>query len=243
MDLGFIGIIDIILIILFLVALIIGAKKGFLEKFRHLATGLIALIIAILFARQFADMLIGNGVFKESIYNNVYNNIITSEAFANGQDATSILTSLGFPSIIASYLASGIPADLNIASSLANSVYNLFMVIISFAILLVGCWILSYIIKLLIKLLRNNIIIRIVDGLLGVILYGFLAICAIYIIFFIISLIIQIPGLEGFRDFITVDMQLSNPDEFRISKYFYENNILINFFKLFFKVSYETFSF
>lgn len=234
MDLGFIGIIDIILIILFLVALIIGAKKGFLEKFRHLATGLIALIIAILFARQFADMLIGNGVFKESIYNNVYNNIITSEAFANGQDATSILTSLGFPSIIASYLASGIPVDLNIASSLANSVYNLFMVIISFAILLVGCWILSYIIKLLIKLLRNNIIIRIVDGLLGVILYGFLAICAIYIIFFIISLIIQIPGLEGFRDFITVDMQLNNPDEFRISKYFYENNILINFFKLFF---------
>ena len=234
MDLGFIGIIDIILIILFLVSLIIGAKKGFLEKFRHLATGLIALIIAILFARQFADMLIGNGVFKESIYNNVYNNIITSEAFANGQDATSILTSLGFPSIIASYLASGIPADINIASSLANSVYNLFMVIISFAILLVGCWILSYIIKLLIKLLRNNIIIRIVDGLLGVILYGFLAICAIYIIFFIISLIIQIPGLEGFRDFITVDMQLSNPDEFRISKYFYENNILINFFKLFF---------
>ena len=179
-------------------------------------------------------MLIGNGVFKESIYNNVYNNIITSEAFANGQDATSILTSLGFPSIIASYLASGIPVDLNIASSLANSVYNLFMVIISFAILLVGCWILSYIIKLLIKLLRNNIIIRIVDGLLGVILYGFLAICAIYIIFFIISLIIQIPGLEGFRDFITVDMQLNNPDEFRISKYFYENNILINFFKLFF---------
>lgn len=234
MDLGFIGIIDIILIILFLVALIIGAKKGFLEKFRHLATGLIALIIAILFARQFADMLIGNGVFKESIYNNVYNNIITSEAFANGQDATSILTSLGFPSIIASYLASGIPVDLNIASSLANSVYNLFMVIISFAILLVGCWILSYIIKLLIKLLRNNIIIRIVDGLLGVILYGFLAICAIYIIFFIISLIIQIPGLEGFRDFITVDMQLNSPDEFRISKYFYENNILINFFKLFF---------
>ena len=234
MDLGFIGIIDIILIILFLVALIIGAKKGFLEKFRHLATGLIALIIAILFARQFADMLIGNGVFKESIYNNVYNNIITSEAFANGQDATSILTSLGFPSIIASYLASGIPADINIASSLANSVYNLFMVIISFAILLVGCWILSYVIKLLIKLLRNNIIIRIVDGLLGVILYGFLAICAIYIIFFIISLIIQIPGLEGFRDFITVDMQLNNPDEFRISKYFYENNILINFFKLFF---------
>lgn len=234
MDLGFIGIIDIILIILFLVALIIGAKKGFLEKFRHLATGLIALIIAVLFARQFADMLIGNGVFKESIYNNVYNNIITSEAFANGQDATSILTSLGFPSIIASYLASGIPVDLNIASSLANSVYNLFMVIISFAILLVGCWILSYIIKLLIKLLRNNIIIRIVDGLLGVILYGFLAICAIYIIFFIISLIIQIPGLEGFRDFITVDMQLNNPDEFRISKYFYENNILINFFKLFF---------
>lgn len=234
MDLGFIGIIDIILIILFLVALIIGAKKGFLEKFRHLATGLIALIIAILFARQFADMLIGNGVFKESIYNNVYNNIITSEAFANGQDATSILTSLGFPSIIASYLASGIPADINIASSLANSVYNLFMVIISFAILLVGCWILSYIIKLLIKLLRNNIIIRIVDGLLGVILYGFLAICAIYIIFFIISLIIQIPGLEGFRDFITVDMQLNNSDEFRISKYFYENNILINFFKLFF---------
>ncbi len=234
MDLGFIGIIDIILIILFLVALIIGAKKGFLEKFRHLATGLIALILAILFARQFADMLIGNGVFKESIYNNAYNNIITSEAFANGQDATSILTSLGFPSIIASYLASGIPADINIASSLANSVYNLFMVIISFAILLVGCWILSYIIKLLIKLLRNNIIIRIVDGLLGVILYGFLAICAIYIIFFIISLIIQIPGLEGFRDFITVDMQLNNPDEFRISKYFYENNILINFFKLFF---------
>lgn len=233
MDLGFCGIIDIILVIFFILALILGAKKGFLERFRKLATGIIGLIIAILFCRQFADYLISNNVFKESIYNNVYNNIITSEAFQNGSDASSVLSSLGFPKIIAEYLASGF-SGVDIASGLADQVYSLFMAIISFVILLVGCWVVSFLLKLLIKFLRNNVVIRIVDGVLGVVLYAFLAICIVYIVFFLLSLFIQIPGLEGFRDFVTVDMQLNNPDEFRLSKYFYENNILINFFKLFF---------
>ena len=234
MDLGFFGIFDIILIIFFLVALIYGAKHGFLDRFRKLASGIIGLIIAILFSGKLADLFIAKNVFYDNIYTNVYQNIITSEAFANGGDPSSVLSSLGFPKIIADYIASTIGGEVDIASALAQQVYSLFISIISFIILLVGCWILSFVLKILIGLIRENIAIRIVDGILGVILYGFLAICCVYILFFILSLIIQIPGLEGFRNFVTVDLQLTNPDEFRISKYFYENNILINFFKLFF---------
>ena len=236
MNLGFCGITDIILVLLFIIALIIGAKKGFMTKFISLSSGLVGLVIAILFCSRFANMLIANEVFYPSIENNIYNNILSSGMINETSNASDILQALGFPGIIADYIGSKIQSDLgvtNLAVSLASETAKLFMVIISFAILLIGCWVLTFILKILIKLLRNSLIIRIADGFLGVILYGFLSIILIYILFFVLSLIIQIPALDGFKNFMTVDMQLDT-DKFRLSKYFYENNILINFFRLFF---------
>lgn len=236
MDLIFCGITDIILILFFIFAIIWGAKKGFMSKFISLSSGIVGLIVAIIFCSRFANMLIEHQVFYPAIQNNIYENITSSGLMTETSSASDVLSGLGFPGVIADYIGSKIDSSLtgsSLATTMAQETAKLFMVIISFAILLIGCWVLTFVIKLLIKLIRASLVIRIVDGVLGVVLYGFLAIICIYILFFILSLVIQIPGLEGFRNFMTVDMQLDT-DKFRLSKYFYENNILINFFRLFF---------
>ncbi len=226
---GLFGVIDIILVLLFIIGIIVGVKKGFLESFIKLASGIVGLVVAILFCQKFANLLISHEVF----YDGIYTNLLTKIETTGGSSATEILNNLGFPSVISEYIGSQIISDLNLAELLATKLYTFFMVIISFFILFIGCWILSKILKLIVKVLKSVIIIKIVDSVLGVVLYSFLTLCLVYVLFFVLSLVIQIPSLESLNTFVSTDLQLTT-DSFRLSKYFYENNILINFFKLFF---------
>ncbi len=229
------GITDIIIVVFLLVVLIVGAKKGFLEKFISLASWIVALVLSIIYCGRFSSFLIDQNIFYSSIRDNVLANIQSTEAFNNpNATAADFFNELGFPSIISDYIGDKVGIDATgIANNLATEITKLFMVVIAFLCLFVGILILVFILKLLVKLIRQSILVRIVDGVLGFFLYGFLGICTIYILFFVLSLVMQIPQLEGFRDFMIIDMQL-NTDKFRLSKYFYENNILINFLKLFF---------
>lgn len=233
MNFGFFGITDILVVLLFIIAIILGFKKGFLQKFLKLASGIVGLVVAVIFCSRFADFLIAKGVFYPSIQQNIISNIESTSGISANSTPSEILSAIGFPSVIANYIGEKFGGELDIPS-LAGETAHLFMVIISFLILLIGCWILTKIIKIIINIVRDSSkFVKIIDGILGVILYGFLAIVTLYILFFILSLIIQIPSLGGMRDFLNVDMQLTT-DKFRLSKYFYENNILVNFFRLFF---------
>lgn len=235
-DWKIIGVTDIIIVLFIIGALIFGIKKGFLEKFLSLASWIVALIISFIYCGRFASFLTDFDIFYPNIHDNVMQNIQSTEAFQNpNATAADFFKELGFPSIISNYIGDKIGIDAEgIALKLADEISSLFMVVIAFLCLFFGILILVFILKLFVKLIRQSTLVRVVDGILGFFLYGFLAICTIYVLFFALSLIMQIPQLEKFRDFMIVDMQLDNPNEFRLSKYFYENNILINFLKLFF---------
>ena len=235
MDLIFCGILDIILVLGIIVSLIIGAKKGFLQKFISMGSWIMALILAFIFCGRLADLFINNNIIVGSIRENILTNIKSTEAFQLGAtDPAVFFKELGFPSIIASMIGSTIGMDAEgIALEITNGVSRAFMVVISFLILFFGILIGLLVLKLLVKLVRQATLVKVVDGILGVVLYGFIALVTIYVSFFVLSLLMQIPSFEGLRNFMIIDMQL-NTDKFRLSKYFYENNILINFLKLFF---------
>ncbi len=235
MDLKFCGILDIILVLAIIVSLIIGAKKGFLEKFISMGSWLMALILAFIFCSRLADLFIANNIIVGGIRENILTNIQNTEAFKSGAtDPTKFFEELGFPNIIANLINNSVDMDATtIANNLADGISRMFMVVISFLILFFGILIGLLVLKLIVKLIRQATLVRVVDGILGVGLYGLLSIITIYVAFFVLSLLMQIPAFDALRNFMITDMQL-NTDKFRLSKYFYENNILINFLKLFF---------
>jgi hypothetical protein len=60
---------------------------------------------------------------------------------------------------------------------------------------------------------------------LGV-LFGLVKVTAIYILLFILGLLLTLPGIDNLiGEFVRVDMQLG-VETFRLSKWFYDNNIL-----------------
>lgn len=233
MDLIFIGITDIIIVLLVVIALILGYKKGFMQKFLSLASWIVSLVLSIIFCSDFSAFLKDHNFIYPNINHNVYHNILEK---TNGETSLEgILNTLGLPDVLSRFIAQGVNPDdstTNMVQQIADNFTNFIMVIISFFILFFGIMILVLLLKLIVALVRNITAIRIIDGILGLFLYGFLSIIVVFILLFILSLIIQIPALDGFKNFMVIDMQLDT-EKFRLSKYLYENNILINLFKIF----------
>lgn len=237
MDWKFLGVTDIVIVLLFIGFVVIGAKKGFLKKFVGLASGLVGLLLAFFFCSDFANLLIDKGFIYPSIQQNVYTNIFAVTNANPDSTIADILNNLGLPSIISDYIGPKIQTSVGspeaLATAISTEIAKMFMAVISFIMLFIIICLGVAILKLLISLLRKSVIIKVADGFLGVIFYGVMGIITIYLLLFVVSLVIQIPQLSAFNEFMKVDMQLET-DAFRLSKYFYENNILSNLLKILF---------
>ncbi len=246
--LGLFGITDIIIFLLFIIMVLIGWKKGFFEKFIKIANSIFGLIFSIIFAGRFADF-IGPRWLNALIQPKVYDNVISSQAIQNingnnvSEGILNVLNELGFPNFLSQMIAKIVDSNVTdttiaslqsqIATSISNQMTRFIVVIIAFLLLFVGTSIMAFILKQIIKLLRTSKIFKTLDGILGLLFMTLIYFVVIYCAFIIISLIMPISSLTGFNDFMITDMQL-NSDAFRLSKYFYENNIIGNFFKIFF---------
>ena len=226
----YISIVDIIMVLLFIIAIVIGFKKGFLQKFLDIGSWIVSLILSVIFCGRFSDLLIKHQVIFPAIQKNIEENIRTN----GGSDMQTFLDNLGLPKALADYIGPKIDASvLDWQTSMANELANIFMVIISFLFLFIGIWVVIKLLKIVVKAIRVSTVVKIVDDILGVVLYGFLAVVSIYVLMFVLSILMQIPALEGMQTFLINDMQLTT-EKFRLSKYFYENNILINLLRIFF---------
>ena len=110
---------------------------------------------------------------------------------------------------------------------------RIFVLVLSFVAVYVGAIILFFILKIIIKLMRKIKLIKYLDNLLGG-AYGFVrAILLISIILLILSLVLNIQSVnDAIGEFVRTDMQLGE-DNFRLSKYLYDNNwlkFIINLF-------------
>lgn len=236
-------ILDIILCVLCLVVLIIGYKVGFLKRFIKIANVLGGGIIALLLASPFANLL-GSMGLQKSISSNILSNIESTDAylvFTNAADkeaaVSKFIESLGFPNFLADIIAGGVSNSIDaaeVATSIADSITKVILLVISFILLLILATLLMWILKLIINLLRTNFVIRLADGILGVAFSFILFIVGTYLVLLLLSVGLQIPAIDNaIGGFIRDQLHLGT-NEFGITKYLYENNIIGNILKLFF---------
>ncbi len=240
MDLKICGLIDIILILLMILVLFIGYKKGFLKKAIGLIGLFVGLAIAFVFCSQLAGWFESTGFIYDTIFNNIKNNVLEAEIFqtASGAEATipEVLMNIGVPKFMANMFAGNIEAGTTvetIAMNIAGYFAHILLVIISFVILFIGVFILSIVLKIISTILRGNAIIRFIDGLLGMALYFCLFMIVVYVVFAIMRWMGNYEFFSSCQRFLDVDMKLSE-DTFRLSKFFYQHNVIYAFFDMLF---------
>lgn len=229
-----ISIISVVIILLFLLFTFLGYKHGFMQKFLSIANGVCGFAFSVLFCGKFSNIftykLFGDK-FSEKFLANIQNSD-TYLKFKSSETSAEFLEELGVPSFISKLISSELPVD-KAAQSLADTLSKFVCILISFVILFIGTTILIFVLKLLVGILRKAILIRIVDGILGIIFYDILFYLFVCVVFLVLSLVMQTSSFDSLNNFISNDFQLGT-DSFRLSKYLYENNLIGNFFRIFF---------
>ncbi len=223
------SIVSMVIILLAIFFAIIGFKFGFLTKFIKVANALCGFVFSLLFCSKLSN------AFVYKIWGDEMA-VSFAQKFKNkapGIETTSdLLKELGLPSFIANNVDVGLSVD-QAYLRLGETFAKFLCVLISFCILFFGITVLCFLLKLLVKGIRKAKAIRIVDGILGIVFYEILFYLFICIVMVILSFIMQSNGLEGFRNFIINDFGLEH-DSFRLSKELYQNNLIGNFFRIFF---------
>lgn len=236
MDLGFFGIIDVFVVLLGILALFIGFKKGFMNKMIGLLGVLVMLALSITLAPNFAEFLKNREIFYPGIYSSIFDKMssVVQEAGEGATTTDIIANALHIPGLLASFIAGKIdvtPEEL--PNAVATQLGGYAMVGIAFAILALLFTIVFVVMKILTNTLRKNSIIRTFDGILGMAFYLLIYTLIISLIFFILNLMVTKGAITGDTlKFIETDLQL-NSDAFRISKFFYNGNIFNSIKELF----------
>lgn len=235
-------ILDIILIVLVIIIGIIGYKVGFLTTLIKLTSALSGLIIALCLTEPITNIAVDWGL-DNSIEERVYENITTSEAFLRYTEGgegvegiNNLLQDLGIPSFISGFLAEGISGmvdPIEIAKEISSGVSYVFVFVIVFVFLLIFSSLIFWILKMVVKSVRKKVgFFRVIDGIFGIVFYILIFMIILYLAFLIISLALQSADPNSdFVKFFTEQLHL-NDDTFGIAKYFYQNNIIGNFFGL-----------
>ena len=232
MDFGFCGVLDIVLLVLALIMAIIGFKQGFMKKLLSHIGVIAILLFSIFFAGQFAQMLIHNDVIYPSLIDTFTKNIsnaLAQNGIPEGATASEALSQmLGIPGFLSDLLVNGMgnPEVGELVSSTANYLAEMSMNAISFGILVIGLFLIMGILKLVVNGLRKSGLVRFLDGLLGIVYYVALYAIIVTVLFYVLSLVIDMEWFAPAKDFLVIDMQLDNPDAYRVSKALYEANFL-----------------
>jgi len=234
-----IGIIDVVIVLAVILFIILGWKHGFLLKIVEMASGIFGLLGSILLARPFSTVL--DKWFGTEIGLRINEYLLSrTDLFGQALNETTLrsaLESISLPTFMSDWIVQSINFDAvfaNIADAITPMVKSLALLVIAFVVLFFGSMLIFFILKLLAKMITSIPIIKQLDKILGV-LFGLVKIAAIvYVLLFILALLMTIPGIGNLiGDFVNNDMQLSNPEQFRLSKWLYDNNILkqvIDFF-------------
>lgn len=238
MNLGFFGIIDVLVVIAVVIFATIGWKKGFLLKIVEMASGLFGLIGSILLARPFSTLL--HKWFGEAITEKVNGYLLSrSDLFSAGLSEANVRAAfegMSLPKFMIDWVVEGINFDqigLTIVEAIQPTIVNLILLLLAFVTLFFGSMIVFFFLKILAKSVTSIPIIKQIDKIFGVIFGLFKITLIVYILFFVLALILTVPAINNLiGDFVQVDMQLST-DKFRLSKWLYDNNILKNIIDVF----------
>ena len=236
---GFCGIIDIVMVVLFLIFAIVGYKKGFATKIISLLSFIIVVILAFLFAGQLAKQFQSWNIMYPGIYNNIFTNAEAKISSIEGDSVNAkVATLLGWPQFMADLVVKGLGGEAiasmsnaELAAAVAEKVTMWIMNVICFFIIVIGVFIILGIVKAIITGLKKNAGFRIIDGIFGIVLYEVILAAIVCVIFFVLNFAYYDNWNEGLTNWLKVDMQLDN-DSFRVSKVIFEGNFLKNLWEL-----------
>ena len=225
-----VGILDVVIVLAVVIFAIFGWKNGFLVKMIELASGLFGLLASFILARPFSTVLatwIG-----EPINVKIGEYLAQSDLFAatlNEANVRTAFAGMSLPTFMVDWIVESIDFDTlttSIIDAIQPTILSLALVVIAFITLFFGSMIVFFILKLLAKGITKIPVIREIDKVLGV-LFGIIKVAAIvYILLFVLALLLTIPSINNMiGEFLTIDMKLGE-EEFRLSKWLYDNNIL-----------------
>ena len=240
---SFIGIVDVLIILSFIVAILLGWFLGFFNKLLKIANWVCGILFAVIFCNKFASFL--GLFFYDPLYNFYAKKIEGSEAF---QTMTSevgvkeglkmVLTDIGIPKWIANICKNAINVEdvenvkQQIVYTISNSAARFILIIISFFVVLILTTIIFFILKRLIDKFRENQKFRYFDGVLGVIFYIVLDFCLVTILMSLVYLIAT--NSNTVYTFMNKDMRLESGRMIGIGRYFYNKNLIVKLFQFLF---------
>ena len=171
MDFGICGLLDIIIVVLGLIVILLGYRKGFLKKVLSVVGFFAIAILSFVYCKQFATFLIQKDFIYPEIYNPIYNHLLnqTLEAGLTPNSTLSDLLTigLGLPDVMARIFANvlNVSGDINqICAGISQYLSTIAMNIISFLIILVGASIVVLILKIIADAARKVKVVRVIDG-------------------------------------------------------------------------------
>jgi ABC-type multidrug transport system permease subunit len=202
-----------------------------------MVSGLFGLLASFLLAQPFSvviDKWMGT-IINEKIGEYLAQSPLF-EATLNEANVRTAFAGMSLPQFMVDWIVESIDfteLQSTIIEAIQPTILQLALVVISFIVLFFGSIIVFAILRLVAKLLTSIPVIREIDKVLGV-LFGLVKVALIvYILFFVLALLLTIPAINNLiGNFLASDMQLAT-DEFRLSKWVYDNNILKQIFDVF----------
>lgn len=229
MDLKICGLVDIILVLVGLIFLFVGFKKGFITKVLSLVGILAILVFGFLYCGQFADFLISKDIFYSSLKAKFAANI----NLPDGSTATEVIKqATGLPDFIAGLLAKSISDPSEAVDVICGQIAGICMRVIAFGIIVVGAILILIILKVIAKAIRTSAFIRVVDGIFGMVLYAAIYLAIVTVLFAGLHLVWEANFFSSAREWLTVDFALEK-EGFRISKSLFNQNFLVKIISLF----------
>lgn len=232
-------IISIIFIIIIIFFTIFGLAKGFIKTILIFSKGIISFIVASVFCSSLGSLLMllpfvnsWNTSFATSLENKSI--IFSQTVYADDTDLiSSALNELNIPSFLSNILAKKIEIPSTgavLSTCISSQLIHMIMVLIAFIILLIGTRLILFILrKIISKIVESVSPLKFLNRTLGGILGCIMGLVIIWVTCYVFSILITIPALESFSNYLTSQMKLDS-NTFTISKFFYEHNLLLYFF-------------
>lgn len=230
------GVIDIIILVMFLAAIVFGYFRGFIKQVLSSLAWVIALIAAIFLCKSVSgfifetslgfklnDVISGWISDKGEIFTKVIPSL-TDEYFVQ------VLTEMKIPSILHDFLIGLVDVsefqNTSIADFVSPKITSFILLVGSFIAIFVVLFIL---IKILSKIFGDAVrgsALGVVDGVLGAIWGCVKVLILVSTIMLALSFIVSLPFGEAINEWITNDMRLTE-EGFGIAKFFYEKNPIL----------------
>lgn len=227
-------IISICFIVIFVVSVLIGIKRGLFKTITSFIKGTLSFILAVFLCKYVAKLLMSCqvGITLENKFLEILNSkgeffMTTINESNKAEVINRALQDLKLPQFLTNFLVDIVPitAENTVAEALAPTISYYILVAISFLVLLIAFRLLAIILSKVLAIMEQIPFVGLLNKISGGILNGFIGVLLIGLICYAITFIVCLDNQVSL--FFIEQMSLCDEQVTTISKYMYENNLLL----------------